>query len=250
MPDSFPEVNVSQIITDFQVPKSLYGVVAEVESITGKKIMLRRIPRDPQFSYSAACGIRDDGVPEIVFTSDEYVDEINFCHELLHLTLQVRGYPRTKTLSGAGGFDAYGVGTVLSDVGSLIEHDIIYEQMAKFGFDPWGDLERKVENFMFPLEKYVARCKTEYNSPAAFRVGPSLHLARAFLEVQSRSLKKELTKVCKKKLQKSFRVGRTIANTIRNDQDKTPESCEKVLAKIMALLEFPRECYLVTNTLS
>jgi len=229
-------------IEQLSLPAELVQLVKEIEYKVGNNI---EIIVEDEARYKAAQEILD-GKPIIKFLRE--IREIDVCHELLHMRLEIRGYPRSVTLSDSPPFDKVLVTNNLIEFQSMIEHQIIYPEMENYGYDPYSDCEQTVVNSMLPQlqnKQYLSGLP-----PHDLYCGLAQTITRVLLETKNPEIKKRVRRLVANEYVKPWKASRDIELMIRDQIGKwTPERCENVLINVMDRLGIKRSSYkLVANS--
>ena len=96
---------------------------------------------------SATSGI-SDGQPWIELDESAGRTEADVVHELLHLKLKARGFPRDFVVHAPAGVDPELVRLAAGQIFSLLEHRLMFPEMRRMGFDPVRRYRKEVEAYM------------------------------------------------------------------------------------------------------
>jgi hypothetical protein len=135
-------------IQDLKLPPVILEVARSIEERIGRSISFRVVDRFAMPAEGQAEIL--NGIPIVRFTAAGRRPD-NILHELLHLDCEIDGYPRSVTVSGTGKLSLDDVQDLGSNWTSFLEHRIIYGRMKDLGFDPYVDLDRKIEAAMKTL---------------------------------------------------------------------------------------------------
>ena len=220
------------------LPAKLTLLIKEIESKAKCSISFRETKEQ-----SMEGGARlENGVPCIYLKVPAGLRDICICHELLHLQCELAGFPRTKTLDEKPPYDYATINNSLSEIGSIIEHQIIYPKMLQLGYDPYTDVDQKV------LLKFLPELENEDYPfgdmhPTMRHLFLTLHLSRALLETNFSALRKRVRKVSKIKCPQSLVEAKSIVCLIREVSVDNPQTCKRVLADSIQILKIPKETY-------
>jgi hypothetical protein len=96
----------------------------------------------------AASGVATDGTPWIELDAVDGVSETRVVHELFHLQLKSRGFPRGFRVETAKNVDTELVRLAATDIISLLEHRLFFPKMRQMGFDPVREYRAEVEKYI------------------------------------------------------------------------------------------------------
>jgi hypothetical protein len=118
-------------IRDLNLPQHLLNLISKIESKTGEKLVFNQYVPGPEISLIEAQAGIINGIPTIILSPSGFRN-ITILHELLHLELELLGYPRTMSLKSSQLFSVPMINLALTETGSLIEHKVIHHRQSRW----------------------------------------------------------------------------------------------------------------------
>jgi hypothetical protein len=223
-------------------------IVEEVNTLAGSPIVFMEYLEYPKDSIGAQASCSTDtGRPEVHFYPGS-LSLINACHEVLHLKCEYLKYPRTRVtfdLTADLPIEQWAVYDGITEIVSLVEHRVIYPQMEALGFDPWKDVEQRMQHddFFGGLQK-MRDLAADGGINASGHMNLMARSARLLLELRNAELRSRFLRD-KNWFAQDFRTARKIVDVLKR-AGLTQNACRRAMVRALDLAEIPRDSYNIT----
>lgn len=230
-------------IESLNLPTKLTALIKEIEGQSKHPISFR-VAEDLNLRGAATF---EDDVPCVYLRVPTGLYHITICHELLHLQCWLDDFPITRTIAECLTYDYGAISDALSDIGSIIEHKVIYPKMLRLSYDPYVDFDQTVRIDLLPRledEDYLYLGGIPLPEEYLCLV---LKISRALLETSSLALRERVRELAQAKFPQALIVAERIVALIDGAGARTPQTCKKVLVDAVQILGIPKETYEISN---
>lgn len=222
------------------ISNKLQNLIDEIFSLYKKPVQFKDVKKlPPEYQRGLAylgAAREENGIPTVYVNVKDGLYEENIAHELLHLKLEYQGFPRTTFPQGS--LEAISASELLS----IMEHRLIYDELEKMGYNPHESLRKSAE------EQLIPELKKEFPwsefPPIKRKVVLSIIYTRAKIELNNKDIIKQIDKLFVKKIKESRIIGEGLLAVILKQNPITPNEIKRALKGCFKILGVPQETIL------